>query len=284
MKQQIQILLATDFSPCSDNALKWAVEWSRKAGAHVHVFHKIVGASNDWRSTTYDDIEMDDEQRSYVDSHIESISTQLDDAGLGYSFVFAGRGVSGFISQYVDEADIDYVFMGTHGEKHRNSGKMGSNAMKTLMEIQRPVLVTKEANEPFDLDNFVFASDFDEDAKNAFRQALEFVSPFNPEIHFLNIEVPRFLSGGTRFIMLDSIKDFRKIASQYKSTTHFHKDRMIGPGIIEFCNKNGVDLIVFSETSKTLFGGKTFAKPVQYLVRNASQPILFVDSSYSNET
>jgi len=262
----------------------WAKEWSRRSGAHVHVFHKIVGATNDWRSLSYEDIDMDDEHRSDLDARIAGISSQLSNAGVPHSFIFAGRGVSGFISQYVDEVDIDYVFMGTHGKEHSETGKMGSNALKTLMEIKRPVLVAKESNEPFDLDNFVFASDFDEDAKNAFRQALDFVNPFKPEIHFLNIEVPRFFSGGTRFILLDAIKDFRKIASEYKSTTHFHKDKLIGPGIIEFCNKMGVDLIVFSETGKTLFGGTTFAKPVQYLVRNAAQPILFVDSSYTGKT
>ena len=273
---QKDLLIPTDFSACSESALLCAIEWAKQSDAMLHVYHRIKAADDDWVSGfIYDTSGLTDSRYDESRAQLTAIEDKITAAGLEYDFIFSGGKVSDFVERYARKRHIDYVFMGSHGRNKKEREKLGSNALEVLVDVEVPVLIAKESLESFSIKQVVFASNFDEHARGVFRGVLEFLKHFDPEIHFLHIDTPKIFSA-TKFIMIDVLNDFKAIAAEYKTQTHFHRESHVGRGVVDFCDQLGADLIAFSESGRTFFGERRFAKPVDYLLQNARQPVLFV--------
>lgn len=270
----LHVLIPTDFSPCAQSALRYALEWSRKLPVTAHIFHKVKGADDDWRETltTTDGIE---QKAPLVSDEIKKWVASFAEARARVVIRLAGGKIADEVIHYIQDSEIDLIFMGTRGRHKEQGESLGSNAIAVLSSIELPVLIAKESVGDFEMNEVVFASSFDKRAKLAFPHILKFIRPFAPELHLLNIETPRFITS-TRFITASAMADFKDLAHDFKVVTHFHKDKQVGKGIVAFCDRVGADLIAFSESSQSVFGGRKMAKEVQYLVEHAIQPIFFV--------
>ncbi len=274
-----RILIATDFSKCSVSAFEWAVYWSKKMLVELHFYHRIAGMPRDWENIT-DQLRQDETINTAIDeANLKFVPWKsiLEKEGVAYSIKYSGGSVSDYISGYVEAHNIDYIFMGSHGEAKKDREKLGSNAVDVLMKVGTPVLVAKEVFNHGNMDAVVFASNFDVDARTAFTKVLDFVRPFNPVIHLLHIDTPTIFRS-TKFITEEAMEDFCEIASDFQTKKHFHKDSHIGHGIVDFCNDLGVDIIAFSESGSSVFGSSRMARPVEYLIQNADQPVFFVQN------
>jgi nucleotide-binding universal stress UspA family protein len=272
-----QILVATDFSKCSVSAFKWAVHWGTKMPIKVHFFHGIAGMPSDWRGSS-DNVS----GKSKIEAAVEEArrafdpwKTILEKNEIEYTFHFSGGSVSDYLATYADANPIDYIFIGAHGQAKKDRDKLGSNALDVLMKVKVPVLVTKEVFDHGDMDAVVFASNFDKSARRAFEQVLDFVRPFDPDVHLLHIDTPSLFTS-TKFITEEAMEDYCKIATDFRTFKHFHKDSKVAQGIVDFCNDLGVDIIAFSDSSSTIFGSERMARPVKYLIQHAYQPVFFV--------
>jgi len=275
-----QILIPTDFSKCSISAFECAMYWSTKIPVELHFYHRIAGMPREWESGV-EDLRKTSPKISkallQAQQKFDTWAKILKKANIPYSFNFSGGNVGDYAAKYVDDQKIDYIFMGSHGEAKKDREKLGSNAIDVLVKGSTPVLVTKEIFDDGGMDAVVFASNFDKEARGAFVKVLEFVRPFNPVIHLLHIDTPKIFSS-TKFITVEAMEDFCRIASDFQTKKHFHKDSNVGHGIVDFCNDLGVDIITFSESGNTIFGGSRLARPVKYLVQNANQPVFFVQN------
>ena len=280
---QKDLLIPTDFSACSNSALICAMEWAQQSNARLHIYHRLHSAEPDWVSNVIPDTDgLSDARFDKVRKYLVDIEDKVHAAGLPYDFIFSGGKVPAFVDSYARHKNVDYVFMGSHGRKKKERELLGSNALQVLVDVEIPVLIAKENLTDFRIQQVVFASNFDDHARSVFRSVLEFLKHFDPEIHFLHIDTPKIFNA-TRFIMVDVMNDFKEIAAEYKTQTHFHRETHVGRGVVEFCDRLGADLIAFSESGRTFFGERRFAKPVDYLIQHARQPVLFVAETLNEQ-
>jgi nucleotide-binding universal stress UspA family protein len=90
------------------------------------------------------------------------------------------------IKEACKEFDIDLIVMGSHGASGLKEMFMVL-MLKKLYASDVPVLVIKNQHHNFNIKNFVFASDFKNDNRKTYKQAVKFAELFDAKIHLLMV-------------------------------------------------------------------------------------------------
>lgn len=140
--------------------------------------------------------------------------------------------------------DVDLIVMGSHGASGYKEMFVGSNAEKVVRHSEVPVLIIKEEQGDFKVNNFVFASDFSDEIKAPFQKVVNFANSFGAKLHLLTINTPNNFksSSVSQKIMNDFIADFK--VDNYQ--THIYNETNVEKGILNFANSIDADLIGIS--------------------------------------
>lgn len=133
------ILFATDFSPCSAPAFRYAIEWAKTFNAQLTLFHGIslqpgvdIDASIAQRYL--------DEQRKVAEEHLQQL---LDEAHqhVPHTALEMRTGLaSSQICDVARECKADLIITGTHGWSGFNRVIFGSIAERVIQQAPCPVL------------------------------------------------------------------------------------------------------------------------------------------------
>ncbi|TSE07429.1 universal stress protein [Aquimarina algiphila] len=182
------ILVPTDFSTQAESALKVAAQIAKKNGAKIYLLHILdlpihlsdlmsSGASAAapeaifFMKQTHKKFEEVMEQEYLKD--IEVIET--------VSF----EDVLGGIIDSCEKNNVDIIIMGSHGSSGFEELFIGSNAEKVVRTSKQPVLVIKEDCDIFDVNDFVYATNFDDEDKPSLLAAHEFAKAIGAKLHLV---------------------------------------------------------------------------------------------------
>ncbi|HCW93411.1 universal stress protein [Flexistipes sinusarabici] len=139
------ILVMTDFSVDSDNAVKTAGVMAKKLGAKLFILHVIHDES---KLNTYISSRIYNTIKEMIDKETAELYEKMDDripeiAGVDYKKILR-RGVpSEECLLEIDKGDYDLVVIGSHGKSGLKKFVMGSTAEKVLKKSPISVHVTK---------------------------------------------------------------------------------------------------------------------------------------------
>jgi nucleotide-binding universal stress UspA family protein len=143
-----RILVPTDFSPCSEAALEYAIHLAQRLGAELHVLHvwevpvgigvdaiHVVALPEGGRTSLADFV------RGEAEKELGKLMSQLETRGLS---AFA-KLVPGEAARQILEAakDADLVVMGTHGRGAVAHFLLGSVAERVVRKSDTPVLTLR---------------------------------------------------------------------------------------------------------------------------------------------
>nr|WP_282080707.1 universal stress protein [Aquimarina algiphila] len=182
------ILVPTDFSTQAESALKVAAQIAKKNGAKIYLLHILdlpihlsdlmsSGASAAapeaifFMKQTHKKFEEVMEQEYLKD--IEVIET--------VSF----EDVLGGIIDSCEKNNVDIIIMGSHGSSGFEELFIGSNAEKVVRTSKQPVLVIKEDCDIFDVNDFVYATNFDDEDKPSLLAAHKFAKAIGAKLHLV---------------------------------------------------------------------------------------------------
>ena len=137
-----RILLATDFSPDSEKAVRLAIHWARILEADVEVFHAIheaeVGFVSDGAPGATDHL---GRLRQEALENLQSILSRMLDAGVPVSADLTYGPASLEISKRAVESRANLVVMGRHGQSRLEHALFGSVATRVLHQVKCSVLL-----------------------------------------------------------------------------------------------------------------------------------------------
>jgi nucleotide-binding universal stress UspA family protein len=151
-----KILYATDLSPNSSHAMRYAAKIARQNEAKLvvlHVVEKMSATTQALLSAYLDEGEINAKSRESIAYHIEKIRKRLDrfcEKECRYDAQLLTRVEridvhEGFpadeILKEANEIDADIIVMGTHGKGALENTFVGSVAQRVLRRSSRPVLV-----------------------------------------------------------------------------------------------------------------------------------------------
>jgi nucleotide-binding universal stress UspA family protein len=279
------ILVPTDFSACATYATKVAFGMASQYDATIHIYTKI--------NIHYNWINLNEEEKKQYPEDLQKIhNTELllnewqriaKEKNIKLKTAWSGGELIENITDYTDDYKIDFIIMGSHGASGKNEYFIGSNTQKVVRMVHCPVLIVKDELKTLQPKKVVFASEFDEDEKKSFQYLLDFVTPFNPEIHLIQVNTSSWF-GQPYVLAKATMDDFKAMCGDLKCYTHFYRDWSIDAGIRNLSEEIGADLISISNLErrplKRMFSGSN----VEALVNHADAPVLSIDFPIKNKT
>lgn len=178
----------------------------------------------------------------------------------------------GHIANTAKELDIDMIVMGSHGTSGFQEMFIGSNAEKIVRSSEVPVLVIKNNHEKFEVSNFVFASDFQNDNKKTYEQAINFATIFNSRIDLLMVNTASKFS--TTKEALKKINNFIENYNYPNQTINIYNDESVEQGILNFSKDISADLIGISTHGRQGIAHFFNGSISEDLVNHAKRPVI----------
>jgi nucleotide-binding universal stress UspA family protein len=145
-----RILVPTDFSECSDAALRYGLELARKFGASLYLLHVIQDpATQPWAAEGFVVPLLDalEQWQKDAQKRLETAIPEDDRAKAIFSCVIASPFPE--ILHYATANDIDLIVMGTHGRGGVSHMVIGSIAEKVVRRAPCPVLTVRYPQHDF---------------------------------------------------------------------------------------------------------------------------------------
>ena len=183
------ILVPVDFSACSNNAVKYAMEFHRKINAKLMLLHGFrvpipaAEISFDVHPTIVEDYEKEVvEKFKQLETEIPGLEAENYDYKIEMAFAIDA------ILKTVEVHDIDLVIMGTKGAGNVATAILGSNTYEVIKKAPCPVIAVPEAYTLSGIDRIALATDYH---KVENYEGLDFfgaiAKEFHAEVHILNI-------------------------------------------------------------------------------------------------
>ena len=241
-----KILVPTDFSKYSENALNVAAMIAKQENAEILVLH-MLGLTHSGlnKSTSSEALEAiyhiklaEKEFENFLDKDYLKGLVVKEKVESSISFID--------LNKVVSENDIDLIVMGSHGVSGLEEAFVGSNTEKVVRTSEVPVLVIKNSMKDFKLKEVVIACDFKVESINTYRSALKLFNSFNSNIHLLYVNLPyRFTTtsqmkaNATEFISLADSGDMTNLEKVV-----FYNDSSVEEGIRNYCESMNADIVV----------------------------------------
>lgn len=268
-----KILVPTDFSPEAESALKVASLIARKNNSEIFLLHllEIPLTNVDAVNTTADVPEVMFFMKM-AHRKFEEILNSNYLKGLTVHQVLKPDASFNNIAEISNEQDVDMIVMGSHGASGFQEMFIGSNAEKVVRSSTVPVLVIKNEDEHFSIDDIVFASDFKKDNKETYYQATEFATTFGAQIHLLFVNTPSNFT--TTKEANKRIDNFIKDYSFKNYTITIYNDDTVENGILNFAKDIDADLIGVSTHGRQGIAHFFNGSISEDLVNHAKRPVM----------
>ena len=237
-----KIIVLTDFSEPSENALKAAADLAKEHDVELFVVHMLE--LNQAILTSPDGMYI--EQTVFLvklaEKNLEEFLQKPYLDGIKVTPVIKHYKVYSEFDAIAEEHNADLIVMGSNGSSGFEEIFIGSNAEKVVRNATVPVLVIKGEVNGLSIDRFVFACDFNDDNLPAFQKAREFADMINAkmEVVFINTPNDAFMSNRDAYQKINKFLTKANAAVQVE----IYNDYSVEQGILNYGNTILADAIV----------------------------------------
>jgi nucleotide-binding universal stress UspA family protein len=265
-----KILVPTDFSDHAKYALKVAAQIAKKNNGEIFLLHmlELPHEAGDAIGSGHELPEI----MLFKNAAINRLEDLMDDPcldGLKVSEIIQFELAFEGIMNISKKNEVDLIVMGSHGASGFKEMFIGSNAEKVVRNSEIPVLIIKKEADDFEVNKFVFASDFSDEIKKPFAKVVEFANKFDAELHLVMINTPS--SFKPTHVAKEIMSAFISGFNINKYSTHIYNDVNVENGVLNFTNSIDADLIGMSTHGRKglahFFNGSISEDLVNHAVR-----------------
>ena len=270
-----RILVPIDFSKEAENAAKVAASIARKTDSEIFLVHML-----ELPVTTIDPAEMNAISSEPQIIYFMKLAHEKFEKFISMPF-FKGLKVvesvqfqhafSGIIAES-EKNNIDLIVMGSQGASGLQEMFIGSNTEKVVRRSNIPVLVIKQDVEEFEVNDMIFASDFNKESKSTFQRVVNFANLFEAKVHLLYINTIHNFN--TTKNIEKRIAEFMDDFDFSNYSTNIYNDISIEKGILSYARDVDADLIALNTHGRSglsqLFNGSIG----QELANHALRPVI----------
>ncbi len=268
-----KILIPTDFSKHAEYALKVAAQIARKNNGEIILLHMLelphqagdaIGSGKDIPEIMF-----------FKNAAISRLDDLMDEDyldGLNVSQVVQFELAFDGILKISQKNNVDLIVMGSHGASGYKEMFIGSNAEKVVRNSEVPVLIIKKDEPNFQVNDFVFASDFSDEIKKPFEKVVDFANKFDATLHLAMINTPNDFkpTSLSEEIMTKFISNFS--VNKYK--THIYNETNVEKGVLNFSNSINADLIGMSTHGRKGLSHFFNGSISEDIVNHATRPVV----------
>ena len=268
-----KILIPTDFSKHAEYALKVAAQIAKKNNGEIILLHMLELPNQ--ASDAIGGGAAIPEIMFFKNAAIKKLEDLMDEdylEGIKVSEVVQFELAFDGILKISKVNEVDLIVMGSHGASGYKEMFIGSNAEKVVRNSEVPVLIIKAEEENFEVNDFVFASDFSEEIKKPFEKVVEFANKFDATLHLAMINTPNNFkpTSLSNQIMDEFVANFKV----NKFETHIYNESNVEKGILNFANSIDADLIGMSTHGRKGLSHFFNGSISEDLVNHSSRPVV----------
>ncbi|WP_317041840.1 universal stress protein [Aquimarina aggregata] len=269
------ILVPTDFSEQAESALKVAAQIAKKNDAQIYLLHilELPMHLSDLMSSgapapapeaiffmkqTHKKFEEVLEQDYLKD--IEVIET------VSFEDVLNG------VIDSSKKNNVDIIIMGSHGSSGFEELFIGSNAEKIVRTSKKPTLVIKEDCEIFEVNDFVYATNFDDEDKPSLIAADEFAKSIGAKLHLVWINTANGFK--TTYETESKMNDLISGLPIDNYTLNIYNDITVEKGILNFAESINAGMIGISTHGRKGISHFINGSLGEDVVNHAKRPVL----------
>ncbi|HNQ26317.1 MAG TPA: universal stress protein [Aquaticitalea sp.] len=269
-----KILVPTDFSNEAENALKVAAQLAKKYDLEIYVLHLLEIPFQEIDAITGHGGALPEAVffLKLAQQRFEGLLSKDYLDGLSVHDIVKHNNNFANVVDICHEHDVDLIVMGSHGASGLKEMFVGSNAEKVVRTSDIPVLVIKNEHKDFKVNDFVFASDFKNDNKETYRQAVDLANMFRAKVHLLMVNTPNSFSSTSE--AKNRIHEFIKDYPFSDYTVNIYNDESVEKGILNFSKEINADLIGISTHGRQGISHFFNGSISEDLVNHSNRPVV----------
>jgi len=252
------ILIPTDFSENSINALEYASFIAKVKGGKLIVLH-----------ITKDEAKIKDQ--------LEKIKTLSFFKGVDVEVVIrTGKSISKTINRVGIEFNVELIIMGSNGVSNVGELILGSKTENVIRSSQFNVLTIKHKMLSLELDSVLFPSNFSPESYAVFKTVKEFADIFNAKIHLLRVVTSEKDKRSKKIInKMDLFIEHFQLDEKLIERV-IYKDKTRELGVLNYSIENDIDIITIGSHGRGIVRKLVKESISQDLVRDTFKPVLTV--------
>lgn len=270
------ILVPTDFSKPSENALQMAINIAERTGATIRVKHVIEGIyHNDFSASG--SVSPDDSmenvfvlkvmQKAKLD--MKNMLAKYDLKGIKIEDVVTVGSVFDSITTVLSKEKIDLIVIGKHGKEEKDAG---SNAIKLIRKVSCPILVVKDEVKSNQFRKLILATDFETISESFTGKIIALQEMIGFELHLLYVNTQlNFLSTEDILDMADSFMLKHKFG---KAIFHTINDYSEEDGIKSYAKEIHADVIALPTHGRKGISLFLYGSVTDSLIEDTNTPVL----------
>jgi nucleotide-binding universal stress UspA family protein len=265
------ILVATDFSHAARNAAKYAVEMALAVNAKVLLLHVYQ------IPVTYLEVPVlinEESIRNEAEANIKKLKGELDGKTAGKIIVETEVRMGTFFHELKElcrEIEPYAVVLGSQGTTAAEHFFFGTHAVYTTKHLQWPVITVPQTARYAAVKKIGLACDFSKVVDTTpVEEISKLVKDFNAELHVLN-------TGKQTEFDPDVVFEsglLQEMIGKLKPNYHFITNEKIDESIMEFAEKNNIDLLVVLPKRHGLVDKMVHKSHTKQLVLHSHVPVM----------
>lgn len=268
-----KILVPVDFSPCSYNALEYAMRFAQKNHSKIvllHAYHVPIPVAE---MEVYIDVErvsnFEKETKAKMEELVQTypqLPALMEEQYTRTAFAIEA------INKQIEESQCDLVIMGTHGATNTFDELVGSNTLHTIKQCAVPVLAIPANYQGSEIQNILFAFDYQPlESRDDLQPLIEFSQAQGAEVHIVHIT--------DRLDRLhdSEISQAKMLEQHLKGVPHHYymmEAEHIEDGLMEYIDKHNIEVIAVMPRKHNVWE-KLFKSSIsKQLIHHSTIPIL----------
>jgi len=245
-----KILVPTDFSEFSMQAIKYAAPLAIKLKAELSVIHAFHPPTELAESQIYAAQDHFEVQKKHAEKKFQEILDREEDLKvLKPKFLVNMALATDYIISTIDSENIDLTIMGSRGARGIGDEILGSTSYRVIREASSPVLTIPENTEIKTPEIMTFANDLEEIDEGGKLQFLyDFANSLNLRLQILHISTNR--GGSGQKVSSDGITAFFE---QLEHELYFTEQTDVVSGIQKHIETHKPDLLCILPHRHSLF-------------------------------
>jgi nucleotide-binding universal stress UspA family protein len=247
------ILIPTDFSKNSDNAVHFALELNKKLNAKITLFHSYVVPA--YASDIPVVMSSDEELKNIAQKGMENLTGKLQKEYPGMNIetmILDGYAEDEIVAATTDKK-TDLVIMGTQGASGLREVLIGSTTAAVMEETECPVLAIPEKATFNGMHKIVFATNYAENDFENIENVIDLARKFDAEVILLHISSGE-LDTAYEYAAIETFKERIRQDSKYENVSFkLLESRDVIDGLSFYLDEIKADMLVMSMHHRTFF-------------------------------
>jgi len=269
------IIVPTDFSAISNNAIDYAIDLAKATGSSILLFHayQVPVSMTDVPIVLLSVEDLQKSNESKMDDVKKSVQGRTGNSIKIYAETKLGDTVDE-LEEVCNKVKPFAVVMGTKGATGMERVLFGSTTLTTIRHLNWPVIVVPPGKKYSIIKKIGFACDFREVVHTTPTHFIkDFVKEFNAELHVLNVDYKNshFKPNTPQESVL-----LHTLLEDLNPKYDFIEDANIEVGIEKFAEKNNLDLVITIPKKHKLLEGLFRKSHTKDLIFHSHLPIMCV--------